>query len=150
MAAVLARWKNEQEQYLASIALKPTPTTPVVNNDLGNHLDPDGFNRWFRDWCCDNGFGQRAEETEHYIDSQGRSRTRKKGYKGLTPHMLRHTQATLLIGANTDVKTVQSRLGHSSASMTLNTYSHALDARDKEAVEAFSSLLDGAANQKED
>ena len=34
---------------------------------------------------------------------------------------------SFLLMAGTDVKTVQERLGHSNASMTINTYSHALE-----------------------
>jgi integrase len=39
-------------------------------------------------------------------------------------HQLRHYYASLLIGAGESVKVVQDRLGHSSAMMTLDTYSH--------------------------
>ena len=63
------------------------------------------------------------------------------GYSGLSSHILRHTQATLLIGANTDIKTVQTRLGHASIDMTLNTYSHAIAANDLAASDTFNSLI---------
>ncbi|MHB1536359.1 MAG: tyrosine-type recombinase/integrase [Acidimicrobiales bacterium] len=42
-----------------------------------------------------------------------------KGY-----HQLRHTYASLLIAAGESVKTVQDRLGHASAVMTLDVYGH--------------------------
>ena len=42
----------------------------------------------------------------------------------ITYHSLRHYYASLLIHHGESVKTVQERLGHSSAVMTLNTYSH--------------------------
>lgn len=141
MTDVLRKWKKQQADYLLNIAERQIDNTPVVNNDYGAHMDPNNFNRWFRDWCVANGFGTRSDETEEYVDACGRTRKRKRGYTGLTPHMLRHTQATLLIGANTDIKTVQSRLGHSSVNLTLNTYSHAIAAKDKEAANTFSSLL---------
>lgn len=141
MTAVLEAWKEQQAEYLRKIAERQIGRTPVVNNDLGEHMDPNNFNRWFRDWCCDHGFGKRAEETETFVDAAGRKRTRKRGYRGLTPHMLRHTQATLLISANTDIKTVQARLGHSSVSLTLNTYSHAIAAKDKDAADTFGSII---------
>ena len=41
-------------------------------------------------------------------------------------HQLRHFYASGLINANCDVATVQRALGHSSPSVTLNTYSHLL------------------------
>jgi len=41
-------------------------------------------------------------------------------------HTLRHTFATALIGLGADVKSVQTSLGHSSATVTLDIYSHEL------------------------
>lgn len=46
------------------------------------------------------------------------------GIKGLDTYELRHTAASLAIGAGADVKTVQLMLGHSSAAMTLDVYAH--------------------------
>lgn len=43
---------------------------------------------------------------------------------GTTLHDLRHTYASLLIRHGESVKVVQKRLGHSSAAVTLDTYSH--------------------------
>ncbi|WP_432247062.1 tyrosine-type recombinase/integrase [Streptomyces sanyensis] len=43
---------------------------------------------------------------------------------GTTLHTLRHTYASLLIKHGESVKVVQKRLGHSSAAITLDTYSH--------------------------
>ncbi|MGV9277483.1 tyrosine-type recombinase/integrase [Streptomyces griseosporeus] len=43
---------------------------------------------------------------------------------GVTLHTLRHTYASLLIKHGESVKVVQKRLGHSSAAVTLDTYSH--------------------------
>ena len=42
--------------------------------------------------------------------------------KGLRIHSLRHTYASFAIGAGCDVKTLQSIMGHASATETLNTY----------------------------
>ena len=62
---------------------------------------------------------------------------------GLPPrtgsHALRHYYASLLIRHSESVKTVQARLGHASASETLDTYSHLWpdsDDRTREAVDA--------------
>lgn len=104
------------------------------------HMDPNNFGRWFREWSSDYGFGEFAEIT-HYVERDGVRYARGKGYSGLTPHILRHTQATLLIGENVDIKTVSSRLGHSTVKLTLDTYSHAIAAKDKAAADAIGSLL---------
>ncbi len=46
------------------------------------------------------------------------------GVEGLRLHDMRHLYASALIHAGESVKTVQRRLGHSSAAMTLDVYSH--------------------------
>jgi integrase len=47
---------------------------------------------------------------------------RVAGLTGLRPHDLRHTAASLAIGAGANVKAVQQMLGHASAAMTLDVY----------------------------
>ena len=57
-------------------------------------------------------------------------------------HKLRHFYASLLIRHGASVKTVQARLGHASASETLDTYSHLWpdsDDRTRAAVDAVLS-----------
>ncbi len=141
MTETLKQWKTEQRAHLDSIVVWQTGNTPIVSNEYGSFLDPNNYGRWFRQWCVDNGFGEYEGKEEKYIDSQGRRRTRKRNYRGLTPHMLRHTQATLLLAENTDLKTVQSRLGHFDSSLTLGVYSHAVISRDEEAANTIGNLV---------
>ncbi len=51
------------------------------------------------------------------------------GLHGFTPHMLRHTAASLAIASGADVKVVQTMLGHKSATMTLDLYGHLFEDR---------------------
>lgn len=50
--------------------------------------------------------------------------------KSITPHALRHTYASLLIDARTPLKAIQERLGHSSITVTMDTYGHLYPAED--------------------
>ena len=59
----------------------------------------------------------------------------------IRPHSLRHSHATLLILAGTDMKTVSERLGHTDIKMTMNTYSHVLKEMDKTASENIEKVL---------
>jgi integrase len=59
------------------------------------------------------------------------------GGMGVTPHKLRHTAASLAIGAGADVKVVQVMLGHKSATMTLDTYGHLWPDRLDEVADAL-------------
>ena len=47
--------------------------------------------------------------------------------RGLTPHELRHTAASLAVSAGANVKAVQRMLGHASAAMTLDRYADLFD-----------------------
>jgi integrase len=66
-------------------------------------------------------------------------------------HDLRHFYASGLIAAGCDVVTVQRAMGHKSARVTLNTYSHrwpkAEDRTRKAAAGLFADAISGAADQ---
>lgn len=59
-------------------------------------------------------------------------------------HDLRHTHASLMLKAHVPVKVVSQRLGHSTATLTLNTYAHVLENMDTEAATSFEQLFQGA------
>jgi integrase len=56
-------------------------------------------------------------------------------------HYLRHAHATLLAASGLDVKTLQRRLGHAQASVTLDVYAHALSEMDRRAAEMVDEAL---------
>src|SRR5699024_4828368 len=56
-------------------------------------------------------------------------------------HDLRHTHATLLLKDGNHPKVVQERLGHSSITITIDTYSHVVPGLQKEAAKSFSRLV---------
>ena len=56
-------------------------------------------------------------------------------------HALRHTNATLLLLQGVHPKIVQERLGHSTISMTLDTYSHVLPRMGQDAAARLDALL---------
>ncbi|MBE6464438.1 MAG: site-specific integrase [Eggerthellaceae bacterium] len=118
----LSKWKDFQAKALHMVmpygsALTQTDETPVIISDIGGWLDPTNLSRWW-----------------------GKYR-KSIGFPTLKMHELRHTAATLLLGFGADVKTVQRRLGHSRASMTLDQYAHAIPANDQEAADLLGALL---------
>lgn len=63
---------------------------------------------------------------------------------GLPPihvHSLRHTNATLLIAAGTNLQTVASRLGHANTATTSKVYAHAIKSADEAAAETLQDIL---------
>ncbi|GEM_PF-681006 len=81
------------------------PDAPLFPSPRGARLDS-------RHWRRDGGWKEACELV---------------GRPGLRPHDLRHTAATAWLRITGDVKAVQSLLGHSTASMTLDLYSHLLN-----------------------
>ena len=56
---------------------------------------------------------------------------------------LRHTHATLALAAGIHPKVVQERLGHSTVSITLDTYSHVVPAMQVDAASRIAAVVDG-------
>ena len=62
-------------------------------------------------------------------------------FVGLKYHELRHTQATMLLSNGVDIKTVQTRLGHSNPTITLSWYAHAIPENDHDAAQMLGNIL---------
>lgn len=124
--AHLRAWKAFQKKALHRVmaedsdgkrrAVTQTDETPVCCDNMGAWYDLANFSRWWRTY------------------------SKQIGFEGLRVHELRHTQATMLLGAGVDVKTVQTRLGHADASMTLNQYAHAIPANDRAAADLMGAI----------
>jgi len=65
---------------------------------------------------------------------------KKTKIKRITPHGLRHTHATILIGQKTPLKTIADRLGNTPA-MILDVYGHSFKELEIESVEAFNFAM---------
>jgi integrase len=61
--------------------------------------------------------------------------TRQAGLDGITPHVLRHSCASLMRAAGADVKQIQVQLGHRSPVVTLSVYTHLFE-------DAYESVMD--------
>jgi integrase len=66
---------------------------------------------------------------------------KKAGVKIIRFHDARHTHATLLLKSGVHPKVVQERLGHSSISITLDTYSHVIPGMQAAAASKFDENL---------
>jgi len=66
---------------------------------------------------------------------------RKCGLKGIRLHDARHTHATIMLKQGVHPKVVQERLGHSTISTTLDTYSHVAPGLQQAAARGFDDIL---------
>lgn len=90
----------------------------IVHGWNGARLHHDTVSKWFR----------------RFADAHG--------FEGVRFHDLRHTHATILLANSIDVVAVASRMGHDDATVTLQTYAHALRRRDVDAARTVQTLLD--------
>lgn len=119
----LKSWKQYQAEILESLGIQQSANTPVCCSRTGSWVWTDNFERWWRKWKAENGF------------------------PNLLFHELRHSQATLLFAQGIDAKTIQTRMGHSSAAFTLDTYAHAVPENDVVAASLIGAVLDGKKGQ---
>lgn len=58
-------------------------------------------------------------------------------------HDLRHAAATFLLAQGTTLEDVKQLLGHSSITLTSNTYGHVLEQRQRQVARAMDAVLSG-------
>lgn len=78
--------------------------------------------------------------SEHLLDYSMNKITSKTECKRITPHGLRHTHATILIGQRIPVKVIADRLGNT-PQMILDIYGHSFKDLEEESVLAFGQAL---------
>ena len=66
---------------------------------------------------------------------------KKAGLKNLRFHDLRHTYASLLIEQGENIKYIQTQLGHSSPTMTLNVYAHLMRLYNQESAQRLENSV---------
>ncbi len=69
--------------------------------------------------------------------------TEEAGLPPIRLHDLRHGAATIALATGTDIKVVQELLGHSSSTLTRDTYTSVLPELQRSAAEAIAALLTG-------
>jgi integrase len=119
---VLAAHFDRQDARAKSCGIPVARSAFVFSNDIQCTAPwrPDSTSRAFRKVC------------------------QEVGISGIRLHDLRHYVATRLLVAGVDVRTVAGRLGHRSASTTLNVYAHFVPGSDRGAAEALSDVLSSA------
>lgn len=76
-----------------------------------------------------------------YNESKGGTSNIKAVATDITPHLLRHTYATMLYEAGVDIKTAQYLLGHSTIQVTLDIYTHLQKGKDHDAATKLNEFI---------
>jgi integrase len=90
---------------------------------LGHHLESVERDAQALVFTAPRGGPLRHSNTRKAIWDPARARA-GEDLADITPHDLRHTCASLMRAAGADVKAIQQQLGHRSATVTLDTYTH--------------------------
>lgn len=114
---LLKQWRAEQGKMRLALGNKWQGAENIFTTDNGRIMNPATGPKWFSEFL------------------------KKHGFPHIRFHDLRHTFATLLISYNVDVKTVSHKLGHASATTTMNFYVHNLESTDKASAELLENML---------
>ena len=116
---LLRRWKREQAEMAMASGDAWERTGYVFTGLTGQPLHPDSISKHIHNLSI------------------------KTGLDGLHTHTLRHTAASVLIGAGVDVVTVAGQLGHGDASTTTKIYAHAIERNKAKAADALGGIIYG-------
>lgn len=119
VAAELRKYKTRQEWYKNLLGDKWSPLNLVITGEWGQVFNTSNFtSRYFKPLIKEIGAGDSFKF-----------------------HDLRHTHATLLLLKGIPVKVVSERLGHSTVSMTQDTYAHVLPEMQAEVVKVLEGVF---------
>ena len=119
----LRRHRTEQAQRLLKLGVRLTDDYHVFTREDGTPVWPGSLTRSFREFMHRHRFPQ------------------------IRLHDLRHSHATHILAAGVHPKIAQERLGHSSVSITLDTYSHVLPGMQDDAVAKVDAAIQAALNK---
>ncbi|HYQ06718.1 MAG TPA: site-specific integrase, partial [Xanthobacteraceae bacterium] len=123
VATELRRHRTEQAQRLLRLGVRLTDDHHVLTREDGTPAWPGWLTRNFREFMHRHRLPQ------------------------IRLHDLRHSHATHLLAAGVHPKIAQERLGHSSISITLDTYSHVLPGMQDDAVAKVDAAIQAALNK---
>jgi len=64
---VLKTWKAEQRKLLNDLGIEQGTNTPIITNAVGNWTSHAKFEKWWREFCVDHGFGRWLSDDDRPI-----------------------------------------------------------------------------------
>jgi len=123
------------------VALDPATVAALRENRRRQKMERLGGGQLWKD----SGFVFTREDGDPYhperVSKLFTQASKKAGLLRIRLHDLRHTYATLALGAGVHPKVVSERLGHANIGITLDCYSHCLPALSEEAAYRVAALV---------
>lgn len=118
---ILALWKKQQQKEYLTLGFNTLNKEQLVfSNEINTFVQPTKSRKWL------------IRILEKY------------NLKPITTHGLRHTHCSLLFEAETSLKVVQDRLGHSDIKTTMDIYTHLTPEAKMEAMQKFDNHMNGS------
>lgn len=104
----------------------------------GTMHSPTSFAQMWKSYETTLNYNANGDLSRNYFNPKGVP----KVLQHITPHMLRHTYATLLYTSGVDVLTASKLLGHSNVEVTLGIYTHLQEERAKLSIDSFNNFVE--------
>lgn len=114
---ILAQYRKWQQEMREKLGSQWIDTDRLFTRWNGEAMFPNSPAWWFKKFC------------------------ERTGMRYVNVHSFRHLNASMLINASVDVRTVSAALGHSNTSTTLNIYAHTFAKSQAKAAEAIGNAL---------
>ena len=135
MPAVLRDYLIEQKRQATSV---------IMTTDAGGHMHtPTTWRQMWKSYQNEMNY-QCCKEHRSKFDPNGTPRV----LDNITPHMLRHTCATMLWSAGVDVKTAARQLGHSDTKTTIEIYTHLESEKEMMSIDGLDVYLSKKFSQR--
>lgn len=137
------RFKNPKSKHGRRVIALPQAAVEMLRGqwlqqgEIGLQLGigkPDGHDLVFGKW-------DRSPRKPDDVSRDWRVYCDRRKLPKVPFHALRHSHASALIAAGSDVVTVSRRLGHASVATTLNVYAHRFEKTDASAAKAIDAML---------
>ena len=115
--ALLRKWKASQARLQLANGDRWQDTGYLFTRDDGRPMNPTSITAWLRKF------------------------SERRGLPHINPHAFRHSVASILISAGTDIVTVSKQLGHSQVSTTGDIYSHLIEESKAKATECIADVM---------
>lgn len=115
--AILRKYRASQAKLQLANGDRWQDTGYIFTQDNGQPMNPTSITAWLRKFSA------------------------RRGLPHINPHAFRHSVASILISAGTDIVTVSKQLGHAQVSTTGDIYSHIIEEAKAQATECIADVM---------